>query len=451
MDDKRLNLLKNEKISKAINTLAAPAIVGMLVMAIYNVVDSIFVSWISDQAIAATQVVLPVMLIASAIGLAFGIGGGSYVSRLLGMEDTKKANNVVSVVFFTGLVVGIIVIVLNLIYIDPVLQFFGANEEILGLAKAYGRYIIIGYAFIIVNMIMNNSLRSEGSATYSMIGMASGSILNIILDPILIFGFNMGIEGAAIATTISQVVSTVVLLSFYFRKKTLLKISIAYFKPTIDIYKQIIVIGVPTFFRQMLMSVSIGLLNTAAITYGGTELLAALGVVTRVTMIPNYIVFGYGQGFQPVVGYNFGSKNKERVMESFWYALKIQMIILAVAFVLLNIFNKTVFVIYQSSPEVTAYGMIAMRWYTVGILFLGISNTIAVFYQALGRGLEALVLSIARQGFFFIPLILYLPTIFDANGVMMTQAVCDLFTFVLAVGMIIPFFSKSRLQKWMET
>ncbi len=450
MDDKRLNLLKNEKISKAINTLAAPAIVGMLVMAIYNVVDSIFVSWISDQAIAATQVVLPIMLIASAIGLAFGIGGGSYVSRLLGMDDTKKANNVVSVVFFTGLVVGVVVIILNLIYIEPVLQFFGANEEILGLAKAYGRYIIIGYAFIIVNMIMNNSLRSEGSAMYSMIGMAAGSILNIILDPIFIFGLGWGIEGAAIATTISQVFSTIILLSFYLRKKTLLRINVMNFKPTRDIYKQIIIIGVPTFFRQLLMSVSIGLLNTAAIAYGGTALLAALGVVTRVTMIPNYVVFGYGQGFQPVVGYNFGAKNKERVMESFWYALKIQMIILAVSFVILNVFNKTVFEIYQSSPEVTAYGMIAMRWYTIGILFLGVSNTIGVFYQALGRGVEALILSVARQGFFFIPLILYLPTIYDVNGVIMTQAVSDVFTVVLAVVMIIPFIQKNRIEKLMK-
>ncbi len=447
MDDKRINLLKNEKISKAVNAMAAPAILGMLVMAVYNVVDSIFVSWLGSAEIAATQVVLPIMLIASAIGLAFGMGGGSYISRLLGSNKGKEANKVASVSFFTGLIVGLVVIIANLIFLEPVLNFFGANDSTLELAKEYGRFIIVGYVFTILNMVMNNSLRSEGSSKYSMIGMAFGSILNIVLDPILIFVFDLGIEGAAIATTISQAASTLLLLSFYIRKKSIVKIGIQYFKPSVAIYKEILIVGIPTFFRQILMSISIGLLNSATQIAGNldTEFLAAISIVIRVTMIPNYIIFGYGQGFQPVAGYNYGAKNKERVMGAFKYSLKIQTYIMIGSLILLNVFGGLIFTIYQSSEVVTDFGLSTLRWYTIGMLFLGVSNTISVFYQALGRGTEALILSVSRQGLFFIPFILFLPRVFGVDGVMMAQTASDLFTLILSISFMIPFITNKKI------
>lgn len=447
MDDKRIHLLKNEKISKAINAMAAPAIIGMLVMAIYNVADSMFVSWIGGEHIGATQVVFPIMLIASSIGLSFGIGGGSYISRLLGKNNKDEANNVASVSFFTGLIIGIIITILNLLFLEPILALFGADDSVMTLAKEYGRYIVIGYAFTILNMVLNNSLRSEGSAKYSMIGMGLGSILNIILDPIFIFVFDWGIAGAAIATTLSQVVTFIILFSTYIRGKSILKISIAHFKPSIQIYKEILVVGLPTFFRQVLVSIAIGIMNSAAISYGGTDLLAATSIIIRVTMVPNYVIFGFGQGFQPVAGFNFGAGNKDRVLESFKYSLIISSAILITSALLFIVFGDVVFKIYRSSAEVTAYGVRGIRFFAIGMLFFGATNTITVFYQALGRGVEAMLLSVSRQGIIFIPALLLLPKYLDTDGVLFAQPMSDLITFVLAVCLIIPFLKRDKVSE----
>jgi putative MATE family efflux protein len=450
MDDKRIDLLKNGKVNKAINKMAAPAIIGMLVMAIYNVVDSMFVSWLGDFEIAAAQVVLPIMLIASAVGLSFGIGGGTYVSRLLGNNKKDEADKVASVSFFSGLVVGILLMVVSLIFLDPILQFFGSNEDTHELAKTYGTYIIIGFGFTVLSMIMNNMLRSEGSGVFSMIGMAIGSILNIILDPIFLFVFDMGIGGAAIATTISQAVTTLVLLSMYLRKKSIIKIGISYFKPSLVIYKEILVVGIPTFFRQMLVSLSLGLLNNAATLYGGTELLSATSVVVKVTMIPNYIIFGFGQGFQPVAGFNYGAKNKQRVMDGFKYTLRVSTYIMVFFFLLFTIFDDAIFDIFRSSAAVREYGKTALRWYMFGFLFLGASNTISIFYQAIGKGTEALILSVARQGLFFIPLILILPNIIGVDGVLMSQAISDILSLILSLSLVIPFTTSKKFHLLME-
>jgi len=446
MNDKRINLMKNEKVSKAINKMAAPAIIGMLVMAIYNVVDSIFVSWISEEGyeVAATQVVMPIMLIASAIGLALGMGGGSYISRLLGKNNKIEANKVASVSFFSGIVLGLIVTAINFILLEPILNLFGADVNTLELAKDYGQYIVIGYAFTILNMITNNLLRSEGSAKYSMIGMAIGSILNIILDPIFIFVFGWGIAGAAIATTLSKIVSTAILLSFYFRKQTILRISLKDFKPSIGIYREILKVGIPTFLRQMLVSVSIGILNNAASDIS-TDLVTAIGIITRVTMIPMYIAFGFGQGFQPVAGYNYGAGNKDRVVDSFKYAIKVSIIVMSISCLLFLVFGNVVFTIYNSSESVTNYGLIGLKYYAIALLFMGISNTISVFYQALGRGFEALILSVARQGIFFIPLILIMPGIMGVDGVLVSQAIADLLTVLLSIGLIAPFILNKKI------
>jgi len=446
MDDKRINLLKNEKISKAINTMAAPAIIGMMVMAIYNVADSMFVSWIGGNGIAATQVVFPIMLIASSIGLAFGIGGGSYVSRLLGQNNKKEANKVTSVSFFTGLIVGITITIINLIFLEPILELLGADDSIMGLAKDYGRFIIIGYAFTILNMVLNNLLRSEGSAVYSMIGMAVGSILNIILDPIFIFVFDWGIAGAAIATTLSQVVSFMILFSTFLKKRSILSIEFKNFKPSAKIYREILVVGMPTFFRQMLVSISFGILNTAAKRYGGNDLLSASGIILRVYMIPSYITFGFGQGFQPVAGYNFGAGNKERVIEAFKYSIIVTTLISITFALFFTLFGDVVFKVFKSSPEITEYGVLGLKYYSIGLLIFGVSNTIAIFYQALGRGVESMILSVSRQGLFLIPMLLILPKLMQADGVLIAQSMSDILTFILSLCLIIPFLKKDEME-----
>lgn len=449
MDDKRINLMKNEKVSKAINKMAAPAIIGMLVMAIYNIVDSIFVAHIGGNEIAATQVVLPLMLIASSIGLAFGIGGGSYVSRLLGANKKKEANIASAVSFFTALGVGVALSVFNYIFMDEVLLLFGADESILSLARQYGNFIVFGYAFTVLNMVLNNILRSEGSGNYSMIGMAVGSVLNIILDPIFIFVFDWGIAGAAIATTVSQIVSFIVLFSNFFYKRSIVHIKPKYFLPSRKIYKQIFVVGLPTFLKQMLISVSIGLLNTAAMRYGGADLLASVGIITRVIMIPNYIIFGFGQGFQPLAGYNFGAKNKERVIEGFKYTMLVTTAITSVTCIVFFLFDDAIFRIYDASPTITAYGKSGLHYYSIGMLFLGITNTITVFYQAIGRGVEALIMSVSRQGILYIIAIIILPRILGVEGVLLTQTISDVASCVLAVSLIVPFLKSNKIDHLM--
>ncbi len=447
MNDKRINLIKSAPIKKAVNTLSAPAILGLFVMAIYNFVDTMFVSWIATEATAATQVVLPIMMIASSIGLAFGMGGGSYLSRLLGKGDTLEAEKTVSTSMFSGVVIGIVFMAVGLIFIEPMLSLFGADASIMDMTKTYGFYIFLGIIPSVCNMVLNNLLRSEGSAKLSMIGMATGSLLNIILDPIFIFVFDWGIAGAAIATSLSQTVSFVILLSNYLRKKTIVRMSIKRITLKFKLYKEILSVGIPTFLRQILMSISIGMLNNAAIVFGGASMLAAVGIVSKVSMLPMYIVFGFGQGFQPVAGYNLGAGKKERVIESFRYTTVISTAIMFVISFLFIAFSKQIFFIFKASDDVIYYGVRGMRYYAMSLLMMGFTNTVSVFYQALGRTKEALFMSITRQGIFFIPAILLLPQIMGADGVFFAQLAADILTFIAALLLIVPFMRKNKIEE----
>lgn len=448
MDDSRINILQNDKISTAIRKMSTPAIIGLLIMALYNFVDAMFVAWISTEATSATQVVFPIMIIASAIGLMFGMGAGAYISRLLGMNDIEKANVVSSTSFFTALVIGILFMILNYAFSTQIYTFFGANEEIMALTKAYGNYIVLGYTFSILNMVFNNQLRAEGSAKISMIGMIIGSVLNIVLDPIFIFdwGLGLGISGAAIATTLSQLVTFAILLYMYLSNKTIIKIKLSQVKLRFEIYKEILKIGVPTLLTQVLMSFSIAFLNTQAMLYGGTDLLAAIGIIIRATMFPVNVVFGLGQGFQPVAGYNFGAKKYDRVIEAFKFTMIASTIVGVVSFLILFLFGEQIFGIFNTTEAATMYGVMGLTYYGLGLILLGASNTIAMFYATIGKGTEALVLSTLRQGLFFIPIILLLPKLYGVEGVLLSQTVADLLTWVVSVALIIPFLKQNKIE-----
>lgn len=450
MNDKRINLLAKAPVSKAVNKLAMPAIIGLLVNAIYNLVDTIFIAWISTEATSATQVVLPIILIATALGLGFGIGGGSYLSRLIGQKEMKKAQEVTSTLLFSGIIAGIIFVLLNLLFLEDVLLFFGATTEGMEMAKDYGFFIVISGLFLIVNMILNNLLRGEGSGTYSMIGLATGAILNIILDPIFIFIFDMGISGAAIATMLSYGVSTSLLLYVYFRKLTLIKMKVSSIIPTIRLYKEVLVVGGPTFAKQILFSLSIALLNQTAKKIGGTELLASIAITFRFTLLTTNILFGIGQGLQPVAGFNFGAQNKERVMKSFWYTMKLTAYVVIVSFLITFIFATQIMDVFKAAPNVKNYGIIGLRYMAVGTIFFGFSNTITIFFLAIGRGLESLILSTARQGFLFIPLLFILANTFGYEGVLATQTVADTLTLLLAVFIFTRFIKLNQLDEEMK-
>lgn len=450
MDDKRIKLLKDAPIKKSINTMALPAILGFMVMAVYNVVDTMFVAWLGTEATGATQVILPVTMLISSIGLCFGIGGGTFLSRLLGNKDYKKANEVASTALFTSVIISIIFTILSIIFIEPLLTLFGASTTIMNLAKSYGFYILLGSLFQMGNMTMNNLLRSEGSAKMSMIGMATGAIINIVLDPIFIFGLNLGIAGAAIATTISQGITFIILISQFLRHKTITRINIKFFSPSKEIYSEIFKIGIPTFLRQLLFSFSIGFMNQAAVSAGGDTLLAAVGIVFKLIMIPNYIIFGIGQGFQPVAGYNYGAGKAQRVKESLSYTLKVSTMVSVISAVILIFFGEQLMAVFKPTEEVIFYGVKGLRYFALGFVFMSFTNTIGIYYQAIGKGKESLMLSVARQGVFFIPAIFILPTLFGIEGVLISQTVADILTMILTLGMYIPFVKKNRLEAEMR-
>ncbi|NDL66955.1 MATE family efflux transporter [Anaerotalea alkaliphila] len=451
MADKRLSLLKDAPISKAINQMSLPAIGGMLVMAIYNVVDTMFVAWLGTDATSATQVVMPLMMLTSAFGLAFGIGGGSYLSRLLGQSDLKKADAAASVSLFSAVGFGILFTLLCLWRMEGVLELFGARGAVLEEAKAYGFHILLGSTFAMGNMTLNNLLRSEGSAKLAMVGMGVGSILNVFLDPLFIFGFGWGIGGAALATTLSQGVTFLIQLSHYRKGRSVIRIGLRHWAPNRELFGEIMKVGVPTFLRQMLFSVSIGFLNNGAVLHGGNELLAAVGIVSKAGMLPMYVILGIGQGFQPVVGYNFGAGNKPRVLEALRYTLLAGAGVAGISSLGMFLFGEWFLGIFKASEAVTAYGVRGLRMLAAAIVLMAVTNTIGIFYQALGKGLESLLLSVARQGLFYIPAIFLAPLHLGTDGILGAQAIADTLTFLLTLSLFLPYMAKDRLSLEMDS
>lgn len=438
MEDKRLDILERLPIPKGVMKMALPSIIGMLVMAIYNLVDTMFVAWIGTEATGATQIVFPITLILGAIGLTLGIGGGSYVSRLLGQKDYKRAGEVVSTNFFTAVGLGIVATILGIIFLEPILEAMGATNSIMEFAKDYGFYIMLGATAQISNMTLNNLLRSEGSSKSSMIGMATGAILNIFLDPIFIFLLGMGVKGAAIATIISQYVTMIILLGQYFSHKSILPISIKNVNYDKDLVLEVINIGAPSFARQVLMSISMGLMNHAAGTYGGDPAIAAIGIVLRTMMMVFYVIFGLSQGFQPVAGYNYGAKRYDRLMEALRFTLKLSMGIALFSSVLFYIFGDLIFSIFRPSTEVLSIALSFKNYFLLSLIIMSFTNVIGVYYQAIGKGMPALMLSLSRQGIFFIPIVLLLPKLYGLQGLYMAQPAADVLTLLLTVALFAP-------------
>ncbi len=446
-DDKRIEVLRDMDTGKAIMKLAIPAIMGYMVMAVYNLADTLFVSWWSYEGAAATQVIFPIMMIATSIGLAFGVGGGSYLSRLLGAEDKKRAKTVLNTAVFTAMTVGVIYVTVALFNLRSVVINFGAVESIIDLSVDYGAFIVLGALFVIPSMVLNNSLRAEGSAKYSMLGMASGAIINIVLDPIFIFTLGLGLKGAAIATALSQFISLMILLSFYLRKKTLLELNIKYFKFDIGIYKEVFKIGMPTFLKNGLFAVAMGLFNNVAGALGGDYLLSAMGIGIKVTSVIGYFVFGMGQGLQPVVGYNFGAKNYARVLSAQKNGIKKTLYMVVIGVVVLIIFTGPILRMFTDEPKVLEYGYSIIRFFAIALLFMAVSNTIAVVFQALGHGKAALFFSVLRQGLLLIPAVIILPKFYGVHGVILAQPFADVLTFLISICIYLPFIKKLKKEE----
>ncbi|GAE03282.1 MATE efflux family protein [Clostridium botulinum B str. Osaka05] len=430
-------MMEKESISKVLLKLSVPAIIAMLINAIYNIVDTMFVGMLNNtSAIAAVSIVYPLFMFIGAIGVMFGAGGASYLSRLLGEKKKEEADKTLTSTIIIGCIFSLIFTVISIIFLDKFLLMYGATETIMPYAREYGYTIVLGAIFTIGTGIMSNTIRAEGNSKYSMIATCIGGVINIILDPIFMFKFGMGIKGAAVATVISQIVSFVFLLRYYYSKKSYIKLGIKFFKPTFNMFFEILKIGIPIFVTQVLASFALGFMNLGAKPYGDAAV-AAMGIVFRVMSIGFYIVFGIGQGFQPVAGYNYGAKNFTRLKEAVKLSIKWSIVSGIVISILFIVFAEGCMIIFTRDREVINIGIKAFRAASLLFPLFGYVNTYAVLYQALGKALGAFILSISRQGIFYIPLIFILPKFIGLEGVIFCQTAADglafIETFIMAI------------------
>lgn len=428
----RAKMMGEEKIPKVLGKLAMPAIIGLLVTAIYNIVDTFFVSMLGTVAISAVSVVYPLFLLLSAIGLMYGMGGASFTSRLLGQNKKEEANQVATTTTLTALGTAFLVTLFILFFMEPILKMLGTSPEIMPEALSYGHVLVYGAVFTIMNMNFNNLLRAEGSAKYSMIALSFGAVINMVLDPLFIFVFDMGVAGAALATVIAQAMSTLLLLSFYLRRMSVVHIHLNHFKPSKALYLELYKIGIPTFILQFLMSCSMGLLNSAASPYGPAAI-ASLGVVTKVYSLLTMVIFGFSQGFQPVAGYNYGAGKIERLKEAIKVSVAWTTVFCSISTVVYYVFAPQILGIFTNDPEVLTIGTRGLRAMILMFPLFGFQMIYSTLFQALGKAKQATILSLSRQGIFFVPAILFLPKVFDLNGVLFAQPLADFSTLILTL------------------
>lgn len=419
-------------VHRLIMRLAVPTIISMLVTSLYNVADTYFVGKINTQSTAAVGIVFSAMAIIQAVGFFFGHGSGNYISRMLGAKEDENAARMASTGFFLALATGTALAASGQIFLTPLSVALGSTPTILPYTERYLSIILLGAPFMAASIVLNNQLRFQGNAAYAMVGIVSGAAINVGLDPLLIFVFDMGISGAAWATFASQVCSFC-LLWIMSRQGENIRIRFRDFTPRWSFVREIIGGGTPSLARQGLASLSTILLNVAAGAYGDAAI-AGMAIVSRIGMFVNSFLIGFGQGFQPVCGYNYGAKLYRRVSDGFWFCIKVGVFFLVACSVSgMSCAEEVVALFRRGDPDVIAVGASALRWqlatYPLGAWII-VSN---MMLQTIRKPVRATLLSSARQGLFFIPLIFILPHLFGLRGVEMCQSVSDIFTFLLAI------------------
>ena len=381
---------------------------------------------------AAVGVAFSLMAIIQAVGFLFGHGSGNYISRQLGAGNVEEAEKMSSVGFFTSFLAGVVIMLGCIFFIEPLSYALGSTPTILPYTVAYLRIILFGAPAMTASLVLNNQMRFQGSAFYAMIGIVSGAVINIVLDPILIFVCGMGIAGAALATTLSQCLSFVLLLIMV-RKGGNIQIRLSNFKPSLHFYQEIIRGGIPALFRQGLASVATICLNHAASVYGDAAI-AGMSIVSRIMMFANSALIGFGQGFQPVCGFNYGAGKYKRVLDAYWFCVKFSFFVLVgMAVVVYFTAPQLVTVFRKGDPDVIEVGTAALRY---SVLAFPLSSWIIMcnmMLQSIGKGIKASIVSSARQGIFFLPLIMILPYFFGRTGVEICQAVSDVFALTISI------------------
>ena len=430
--EQKFQEMTTSPVGRLICRLAVPCIISMLITSFYNMADTFFVGMLkSNAATGAVGVVFSMMAIIQATGFFFGHGSGNFISRELGKHNFEDASNMAATGFFSALAFGLLICVLGQLFLEPLAYPLGSTDTILPYTKAYLRVILLGAPWMTASLVLNNQLRFQGSAFYGMIGIASGAVLNIGLDPLLIFVFDMGVAGAAWATIISQFVSFCLLLAGCSRGGNL-HIHITRVQLKWSYYAMIFKGGLPSLARQGLASVATICLNQAARSYGDAAI-AAMGVVQRIAMFGASAMIGFGQGFQPFCGFNYGARLYDRVKKAFWFCFKSSTAFLLAVSALGFIFAPNLVALFRDDPEVIAIGTAALRFQCLTFAVHGWVVMSNMMLQTIGRTVPATFLAMARQGIFFIPLVWFLSSALGLLGIQMTQMVSDLLTLACAI------------------
>lgn len=433
-------------LPKLITTMAVPTIITMLITAVYNMADTFFVAQLGTSAAGAVGIVFSIMAVIQAIGFMLGIGAGSLVSRYLGAKEQELASRAASTAFFAVLVFGSCITIAGTIFLDPLMRLLGATPTILPFARDYASFILFGAPIMGGSFVLNNILRGEGHATFAMLGIGAGGILNIALDPLFIYVFNLGIKGAALATVISQSVGFVILLSFFLRKKSQAQLHIRNVSRKPDMLVSVIKTGMPSFCRQSLMSVAAVLLNRNAAVYGDAAV-AAMSIVGRVFMFIFSFMLGFGQGFQPVAGFNFGAKRFDRVRKATYFTIVVGTLLmtaLSIAGFFAAPYAMSVF--RRDDAEVIRIGAQALRAQCLVLPLFGVSTVTNMLLQVTGQSGQATFLSMCRNGIFYMPAIIIAPQLIGLAGVQIAQPAADLATFLVTFPLLIRFLKK--LNRW---
>lgn len=427
---------------KLVTLMALPAMASMLITTIYNMADTYFVSQISTSASAAVGVVFAIMSLIQAVGGGFGMGAASIISRRLGEKKDEEASVCASCAFAGALVFGCLLMLVGIVFLEPLMRLLGATDTMLPYAKDYARYIFIAAPIMCSSFVLNNVMRSQGKSVMAMVGLCIGGVLNIFLDPLLIFTFDMGIAGAAIATALSQLISYIVMWAMFLSGSSIVRISIRRLSRRPGDYIEILKVGFPTICRQGLASVASALMNVQAAAYGDAAV-AAITISNRIYLFVRNIILGIGQGFQPVAGYNFGAGKLKRVKESFRFTAIAGTVVCTVFGIVIWINADSIISWFRADDaEVIRIGTTALYFAAAVMPFMAYSTYVNQMYQCLGFAPQATALASCRQGIFYIPLVLILPLLLDITGVQMAQPAADLCTFFISVPFQIYFFRR---------
>ena len=443
--NKKMALLGSAPIPKALLALGIPTMIGMLINALYNLVDTYFVGGLGTDQMGAVTVAFPLGQIVVGLGLLFGNGAAAYLSRLLGRGDKDTANKVASTAIYSGVSIGAVVILFSIIFLEPILEQAGAIESVMPYAITYTRIYIVFSIFNVFNVTMNNIVSSEGAAKTAMCALMAGAVLNVILDPVFIYALNLGVAGAAIATAISQIVSTLVYVCYILRKKSVFSFSIKECCFAKEIMSEILKIGIPTLIFQLLTSLSISMINSAAKEYGGSAL-AAMGPVTKIMSMGTLIVFGFLKGFQPIAGFSYGAKKFDRLQEAIKTAILWSTAFCVIFGVIAAVFSTQIVSLFtKDDAEMVRVGSIALRANGLSFALFGFYTVYSFLFLVMGKAAEGCILGACRQGICFVPAILILPAVWGLSGVLYAQPIADIISAIVTAVMAVRLHRELRI------